>query len=544
MPGPAIRLSAGQVFNRTHSKIYSLPASEIVALEKNGYIRMQPNIIPPTYSISIQGLCEIARQSRTSLRWIFFGDENYIPTYTPYDGEFISFLNGLPAHECENFFRLLKGMYPCPLYDAGEYPSPHKKLSMRMNGLPMKLQDLMGMQPAYKQFQNPPEQVHEQIMRYVNGRRAAIAYPTDFLADLCTVFGVSLRWLIGAKDEMFCATPLADDIFSYFVMLFPEQQETIIRRIRELRMIRPRRELFPTEEKPYPSLALAEYCKENIGTIPYGQKDAEKWLFGNIKAILLANRERALIVLKTPPTEAVSETANCYCPASCFDALDQRMIGSRQVVRPAVLANVFCATHYPELSAHYMVFGENRPIELFPEERVLVTEFMRSKHPKQEKILAHLLENEVKCNNPAYTLRQRAATVFHANSAWLENDIIIPKKLVSTTLDKEINDFRYKEFEPFVADPFDEFWNTGTAGLVLAIRLCVVHDIPIDYFLMRDYSRYATLHGFPLTGLARKFLSAYLCASPDAQDYAWVQLVSRFYTPFNPSPTESVGAES
>lgn len=193
MPGPAIRLSAGQVFNRTHSKIYSLPASEIVALEKNGYIRMQPNIIPPTYSISIQGLCEIARQSRTSLRWIFFGDENYIPTYTPYDGEFISFLNGLPAHECENFFRLLKGMYPCPLYDAGEYPSPHKKLSMRMNGLPMKLQDLMGMQPAYKQFQNPPEQVHEQIMRYVNGRRAAIAYPTDFLADLCTVFGVSLQ---------------------------------------------------------------------------------------------------------------------------------------------------------------------------------------------------------------------------------------------------------------------------------------------------------------------------------------------------------------
>lgn len=56
---------------------------------------------------------------------------------------------------------------------------------------------------------------------------------------------------------------------------------------------------------------------------------------------------------------------------------------------------------------------------------------------------------------------------------------------------------------------------TGNYGLIL--RFCMEFNLPADYFLIQDYSDWATSDGQPLSDEERRYLSLYLCATPSAQ---------------------------
>ncbi len=517
------KLSEGAVCNRALHTLWDLDAKSSMALEASGEVVSNLNVVPPTYSISVGALSNLSKMSDTSLSWIMFGDEQYTPTYTAHDSKIIKYLNNLTEQQCQTLLVCLKSLFPRSLYDCvHQFPSPSRRINTILLEMPVKPDKLMSQQPQSRIFIHEADQVQEQLVRFVKSKYAVgLAHPADYWADLATALGVSLHWILGATTNLFCKHQAADEVFAYYTMLQMNEQAEVVCLIDKLVASSKHVNTFSLNS------CISDLFRVNtndFNKLPSSERNT--WFYQNLSELLAANYDRNRFVLQELPSRIASAAEEQYCPRTNYDQLSSQKPRTSHFNIPPMIASIFCATHYENISCHQLVFGEPIRFELRPKERYLILSFSKSNHNSQQKLINQLRGKARSCNNPAFVIYERARGILAEQGRHIENEILIDQRYYRKHFPKEmLTEFRLGNIEPVVENPA----STSLYGYYVALQtfvmlLCMRYELPMDYFILADYSRHVTLDHLPLNSSQSEFLSAYLRASTPAQNAVLAQL--------------------
>lgn len=168
---------------------------------------------------------DYAEASGSTLRYFLFGtDEPPEAYYTPYDAEVIKCLNSLTPAQLRGLKHASQMLFSNPLIEAtDESLTPTQRLLSVVNLNRPKMLPTQIPPEDEKKFRYPVLQELERYRAYY--RSKAFNFDANYLPDLATLFGVSIRWVLGSKKGIvYCNNQNAEDLFAFYTLLRPMDQ--------------------------------------------------------------------------------------------------------------------------------------------------------------------------------------------------------------------------------------------------------------------------------------------------------------------------------
>lgn len=193
--------------------------------------------------------------------------------------------------------------------------------------------------------------------------------------------------------------------------------------------------------------------------------------------------------------------------------------GVRQRITDILMPNLFRAVTYlaaeTGMSIHYLVYGEQLPIELFGRTASYLRIIEKLDDNQRTEIINTLKNDPMTGSNFLVTFKERCYEAGFAQD--LTRRTISYFRRGGDAM-QEMLDYLFEEELPNdIEEIHDTPLNKKFCYDLMLIRFCVLFRLSADYLLRRDYSPYAQLDGEPLTDRQRQWLSAYLCATTKAQ---------------------------
>lgn len=221
------------ITDRILASLRNCSSAELIKLANAGKIRMKDFILTER-SISAEHLEDYAKNTNASLLYYFYGVNSIVPKYTPYDGYVISYLNSRSPAELKALKDHLLAIFPNNFYKASPVAENNRnRLGLVLRRMPkgtflFESFDDIGI-PAYK---NLNDSIVPELLRFKNSHYTPLfTFHCKYWVDLATFAGVSLHWLFYLKSPLFCTTQLGDEVFDYYTLMQPSQQEQFIKLI-------------------------------------------------------------------------------------------------------------------------------------------------------------------------------------------------------------------------------------------------------------------------------------------------------------------------
>lgn len=194
-------------------------AATLLRLKKDGFII--PMAIYPALdnrSLLYKGIEVYADVTGLPLSYFFFGTNTApTPTYTPFDRMVIALLDAMSDNQLRAMKLACDDFFP-NLMVAFEATNPNKRLIQLLKQIPYGMRLDFPIAP-YKKI---TKDIRSALSR--NSNDGIKWFPSELFPDLATYVGVSLHWIFGfSKHPLFCKTLIADQIFSHYTLLQPEQ---------------------------------------------------------------------------------------------------------------------------------------------------------------------------------------------------------------------------------------------------------------------------------------------------------------------------------
>ncbi len=210
-----------------------------------------------------------------------------------------------------------------------------------------------------------------------------------------------------------------------------------------------------------------------------------------------------------------------YCPDTAAEIIERSFAKPRNTRRESILSSVYFATRYG-LSCHETLTGETKPTELFGTTAVFVKQMERLPEDVRQDIISALEKGYFQTDSYLYILKQRCYEWSYANGQPV-TDLYATCRFVPS-LYTAVCEIIREDISP-VADRNGFLLAVKANSLCIGImRLCISCNLAADFFVLQDYSKFAALDGKPLGEQQKLWLSHYLCASPEAKDYALSQI--------------------
>lgn len=221
-----------------------------------------------------------------------------------------------------------------------------------------------------------------------------------------------------------------------------------------------------------------------------------------------------------------------FCPeSSTWNSILESRRKNADSCSPAIFSTVFCEQRYPQTSIHSLMFGAHRPVILRGKYLYLLDEISGMTNSFYNTLLTELQMNALRVTNPAAVIQRRIAEI--ASSVGCH-----PTTLSYDILPKVSNKSRVQEFwkEPLPwirpeqsyknrdPDSVVRYWNSIEIVFMLVFFTSLYSGYPADFFVLQDFSEYVTYKNFQLTQKQRDLLSAFLLATPEAQDAAMAKI--------------------
>ena len=169
-------------------------------------------------SLQYKGIEAYADVTGLPLSYFFFGTYTApTPTYTPFDGMVIALLNAMSDDQLLTMKQVCVDFFPNPTvsFDA---INPNERFVQLLKRLPYGMRVDSPIAP----YKNVTNDIRPALSR--NANDGIKWFPSELLPDLATYVGVSLHWIFGfSKYPLFCRTLIADQVFSHYTLLQPEQ---------------------------------------------------------------------------------------------------------------------------------------------------------------------------------------------------------------------------------------------------------------------------------------------------------------------------------
>ena len=252
----------------------------------------------------------------------------------------------------------------------------------------------------------------------------------------------------------------------------------------------------------------------------FSHKEILQTISTNIEAILQADQKRLADLYENGELkERVPEHNRQYAAGFRQSGRKKYPVGKNGVVSAFLLSHVHAATHYSDVSCHWPLFGQDKPVELFGKAAFFVSYFFRADPQTQQLVQQILAGGTCDIDNPAYIFQQRCAEIAHRQGKPLRSLLVFPG--TSGAIAKNILRFSEVSLFPRTEDQEDtKLWNTSTVPARITCFLCALYDLSADFLLLRDYSANATSNGTALSPEQQGILSAFLLASVQAQSDA------------------------
>lgn len=225
MPG-VYDFSDGKIANNILDALEDCTANEILRLLRTDNIRYYKN----GYKLSYKNLCyhaldTYAHISGYSVRYFLYGsDEAPLTHYSKIDALVIQALDSMESEHLTLLKKAVHAFYYSPIMDTELLKTtPSKRiLAILKSRKGAGLIESIPENELYKYREN----VTTEVARYKKtGYSYRFRFITDYLPDLATMVGVSLRWIMGIHDSpVYCKTAEADDIFDLFTLMTPTQK--------------------------------------------------------------------------------------------------------------------------------------------------------------------------------------------------------------------------------------------------------------------------------------------------------------------------------
>lgn len=234
-------------------------------------------------------------------------------------------------------------------------------------------------------------------------------------------------------------------------------------------------------------------------------------LYGTAKEIKTKFLEVLPTISEGPFPESVMET--------------KRYIDTLLPVSSEIRAPYLHLVHYwatmSKVSSHEIMYnGESHDIELTGAAKFLVEQVAGLSSAHRTELLDYLTSKRDVITNPIYTMYMRSAELA---SPRLES---VAQFWISVTSERHFLRRARGDFHYDTVNPHEEIKNnvhyltTNSSLWWIPLIICPGFDISLDFFVMQDYSRWATLDGAPLMEEQKEILSAFLMASEKAQRHA------------------------
>lgn len=186
--------------------------------------------------------------SGVPLRSFFYGSNKKVyPTYTPLDKQVITMLDVMTAEQLNLFWYYIEKLFPNKLYGAKpvassnsaklNYASLFNKMEQHVEWDKTARAHIAHF-PQYKRFLHSQEEIDAQIAKMCADRRLNYACPYQMYVDMSVAVGVSVHWVLGLKNNLYCELPEADRIFDYYTTMLDNLQPAFYRFLRSYFQIR------------------------------------------------------------------------------------------------------------------------------------------------------------------------------------------------------------------------------------------------------------------------------------------------------------------
>lgn len=274
---------------------------------------------------------------------------------------------------------------------------------------------------------------------------------------------------------------------------------------------------------------LEHFTLEELGSHP--SRDIACWAASNRVMLAKTIVERVMPLLRdesTPRRIDLTQRELEY-ETGAYQFIQKRLPTIDRDSRvPIIHLLAYCAVFYGE-SCHRLIYGETKEIPL--NGRLCALTRMITYLPQNQlTAITEMLETEyLPVNNPLYTLQSRMKERASLCSSELDK---FYSDATRTIINKQfLEQFLY---EPQPAYYTGDYWTTMWFSLRCYVVLFLAtgkEQISADYFLCQDYSKYATIHGEPLTPEQQRFLSAWLCAKKEARIKVYENLMNNPFIP-------------
>ena len=247
-----------------------------------------------------------------------------------------------------------------------------------------------------------------------------------------------------------------------------------------------------------------------------------EWIYQNREFVLAEINQRLSSLLKdTLPDTSADQQCLRYGSELISGRTDLDLYANSYLL----LRTIDAATRHKQISCHKVFFGETREVALFGHPAAFLTALDQVRADQMFYALSVLENGKNSVNNAEYVIKLR-----------LDALASFMGKSLNSLLNASIAKTRYSQgvrrFVIGIPDPVvpsfsrkADFVCSATA-LHILLFCSVVSDLPVDYFLMLDYSDIASLDGHPLSGIQKSLLSSYLKANEQAQKKAMQYLLN------------------
>jgi hypothetical protein len=174
---------------------------------------------------------------------------------------------------------------------------------------------------------------------------------------------------------------------------------------------------------------------------------------------------------------------------------------------------IYISTRY-QVSCHELLFGKTRPVEIFGRTKAFLTTLPEVDTATRERVLQCLKHGYLDTDSPMYILKDRCLVAGYAQGM---SYYAICAMVIGSPAQQKVLDHIYGNDISHKAKTLPEDVAAHTFGYNMVLRDCRKYKVSADYLILQDYSDFAVIEGEPLIPIHREWLSAYLCASPQAQ---------------------------
>lgn len=218
---------------------------------------------------------------------------------------------------------------------------------------------------------------------------------------------------------------------------------------------------------------------------------------------------------------SISDVPNHVCDYfRIFDKTQKRpsrtmLAKSRIILRPSLFRCVIFLASNGSRSCNELLFGVNRPIELFGRTAAFVRRIAAVAPDVREDVFHTLEIGRLDTDNLFLTFKHRCYEAGFYKNRSLES--LEDFSWATKEQRRMLQELLYQDLPLQMTELKETELDTDTGNYSLILRFCMELNLPADYFLIQDYSNLATLDGQPLSDEEKRNLSLYLCATPSAQ---------------------------